>query len=322
MYDASARPNEKSPSLNECLETGPPLQNKIWSVLVRNRFHPVALAGDLKQAFLQVRIKELERDVMRFHWLKDFTTRKVETLRFTRALFGLSTSPFLLGGVIEQHLQDMESVYPEEVLEIRRSLYVDDLITGGKTITETQHLKESCQTIFSEAKFELHKWHSNIATLEAETTLTETESVPSYAKEQLGVKTGETKLLGITWNKETDTIEVNFPKPLTEITKREVLGKIARVYDPLGLASPTTLVGKIVYRDACDTRIPWDKELSRELMTAWRSWEKSLPERVQVPRSLKAHNNRNTSMRVRDLNLKKIVNKFKAIQHGGVYVVS
>ena len=211
MYDASARPNEKSPSLNECLETGPPLQNKIWSVLVRNRFHPVALAGDLKQAFLQVRIKELERDVMRFHWLKDFTTRKVETLRFTRALFGLSTSPFLLGGVIEQHLQDMESVYPEEVAEIRRSLYVDDLITGGKTITETQHLKESCQTIFSEAKFELHKWHSNIATLEAETTLTETESVPSYAKEQLGVKTGETKLLGITWNKETDSIEVNFP---------------------------------------------------------------------------------------------------------------
>ena len=144
-------------------------------------------------------------------------------------------------------------MYPEEVLEIRRSLYVDDLITGGKTITETQHLKESCQTIFSEAKFELHKWHSNIATLEAETTLTETESVPSYAKEQLGVKTGETKLLGITWNKETDTIEVNFPKPLTEITKREVLGKIARVYDPLGLASPTTLVGKMVYRDACDT---------------------------------------------------------------------
>ena len=27
VYDASAKPSEKSPSLNECLETGPPLQN-------------------------------------------------------------------------------------------------------------------------------------------------------------------------------------------------------------------------------------------------------------------------------------------------------
>jgi hypothetical protein len=65
VYDASARENESSPSLNECLETGPPLQNHLWRVLVRGRFHPVALAGDLKQAFLQVRIREEDRDVMR-----------------------------------------------------------------------------------------------------------------------------------------------------------------------------------------------------------------------------------------------------------------
>jgi hypothetical protein len=32
VYDASARENEKAPSLNECLETGPPLQNLLWSV--------------------------------------------------------------------------------------------------------------------------------------------------------------------------------------------------------------------------------------------------------------------------------------------------
>ena len=56
VFDASAKPKEDSPSLNECLETGPPLQNLLWDVLVRNRLKPVALAGDLKQAFLQVHI--------------------------------------------------------------------------------------------------------------------------------------------------------------------------------------------------------------------------------------------------------------------------
>ena len=71
VYDASARANQRSPSLNECLETGPPLQNLVWNVLVRNQLHPVAIAGDLKQAFLQVHIREQDRDVMCFHWFKD-----------------------------------------------------------------------------------------------------------------------------------------------------------------------------------------------------------------------------------------------------------
>ena len=71
VYDASARAHSGAPSLNECLNPGPPLQNQLWSVLVRARFHPVAIAEDIKQAFLQVRIREGDRDALRFHWLKD-----------------------------------------------------------------------------------------------------------------------------------------------------------------------------------------------------------------------------------------------------------
>ena len=158
VYDASAKANEKEPSINDCLETSPPIQNKLWSVLTRNRFHPVALAGDLKQAFLQVQIREEDRDVLRFHRLTDLETKEVETLRFTRALFGLSTSPFLLGGVIDQHLKNLESIYPDEVEEIRKRLYVDDLIGGGNTIKDAAHLKEASQATFGERTFKLHKW--------------------------------------------------------------------------------------------------------------------------------------------------------------------
>ena len=96
VYDASAQAHSGAPSLNECLNPGPPLQNKLWSVLVRSPFHPVAVTGDIKQAFLQVRIKEQDRDALRFYWLKDPSSQTVETLRFTRALFGLTSSPFPL----------------------------------------------------------------------------------------------------------------------------------------------------------------------------------------------------------------------------------
>ena len=133
VYDASARAYSGAPSLDECLNPGPPLQNKFWSVLVRSRFHPVAVAGDIKQAFLQVRIKEQDRDALRFHWLKDPSSQIVETLRFTRALFGLTSSPFLLGGVIQHLLENCRQNYPNIVSEIATSLYVDDLISGGPT---------------------------------------------------------------------------------------------------------------------------------------------------------------------------------------------
>ena len=57
VYDASAKANSSAPSLNNCLESGPPLQNRLWKVLVQGRFHAVALAGDILKAFLQVRIR-------------------------------------------------------------------------------------------------------------------------------------------------------------------------------------------------------------------------------------------------------------------------
>jgi hypothetical protein len=110
VYDASAKASESSPSLNDCLETGPPLQNLLWDVLVRNRLKPVALSADIKQAFLQVRIRPEDRDSL-----------SLEVLRFTRALFGLVQSPFLLGATIQQHLEVIRENYPSEVEEIRRS---------------------------------------------------------------------------------------------------------------------------------------------------------------------------------------------------------
>lgn len=98
------------------------------------RFHPVVVAGDVRRAFLQVRIRETEVDALRFHWIADKTAKQVETLRFTRVVFGLAPSPFLLNGVIQQHLENLLSTYPDAVKEILKSLYVDDLLSGRPTI--------------------------------------------------------------------------------------------------------------------------------------------------------------------------------------------
>ena len=86
VYDASARAGEHSLSFTECLEVGPKLQNQIWDILVRNRFKPIVITGDIKQAFLQVKIRENDRNFLQFHWIKDIYTQEIQVLRFTRAL--------------------------------------------------------------------------------------------------------------------------------------------------------------------------------------------------------------------------------------------
>ena len=71
-----------------------------------------------------------------------------------------------------------------------------------------------------------------------------------------------------------------------ENTKCDVLRKIARVYDPLGMASPVTLGGKLIYHEVCDKKIPWDKQLPEPIIKNWFKLELKLPDKVSIPRSI------------------------------------
>lgn len=120
VFDCSARGAKDAPSLNDCLVPGPALQNNIYDVLVRGRFHSVAFAGNMRQACLQICITEGKCDALRFHCLRDLHSTQVQVFRFTRALFGLAPSPFLLGGVIQQHLESWSERLPQSVGELLR----------------------------------------------------------------------------------------------------------------------------------------------------------------------------------------------------------
>ncbi len=152
---------------------------KCGKYLVRGQFHAVALAGDLRKTFLQVRVKEKERDALRFHWLRSIDSNEVETLPF-------GCSPFLLGGVIEQHLAGWNDKRPGSVAEISGSLYVGDLISGANDVEKCQDLKSDATEIFADASLELHKWHSTASELEDQCANPENSEDTTYAKEQLG----------------------------------------------------------------------------------------------------------------------------------------
>ena len=167
VYDASAKVNEDNPSLNDCLEIGPTLQRRLLDILLRNRVKPVLLAGDIKQAILQIVIKETERDVLRFLWINNLRSKEETIYRMTRLMFSLGPSPFILGGTLNVHLENYSQEHSICVRELKDDTYVDDINIATDTVDETREVKEDAVKILGEGGFKLHKWHSNVAELES-----------------------------------------------------------------------------------------------------------------------------------------------------------
>ncbi|XP_046863381.1 uncharacterized protein LOC124457138 [Xenia sp. Carnegie-2017] len=174
---------------------------------------------------------------------------------------------------------------PDIVEELKKSMYVDDLLSGGQTVDKAKERKRKSIDVFNDANFNLHKWNSNAHELEADEEEKDDEE-ETLAKQQLGTKSGESKVLGLLWKKKSDEISIVIPSEKSAKTKREVLSRLAQVYDPLGITSPLILEGKIIYRDICKEKLLWDVRLSHSLKYRWDCWESNLPCEVSVPRSL------------------------------------
>ena len=90
-------------------------------------------------------------------------------------------------------------------------------------------------------------------------------------------------MLGLKWDKEQDTLAVVIPEEETQPTKRGILGKMAKIYDPLGLIAPLTLTAKQIYREFCKTKVPWDAKINGALLQCWEKKEEQLLREQQVP---------------------------------------
>ena len=163
VYDGSAKQSVNTPSLNNCLETGPLLVPMIFDILLRFRCYKIPLVADVPQAFHQICVNREDVDYLRFLWVDDIHSDypKLIFLRFFRVIFGLNCSPFLLSGTLQHHISQYRSEDPQLVAKLLKSIYVDDLVSGANSVPEAFRLYLKSNLCLSDARFYLRKWASS-----------------------------------------------------------------------------------------------------------------------------------------------------------------
>ncbi|XP_053620234.1 uncharacterized protein LOC128680823 [Plodia interpunctella] len=267
VKDAAARTD--GVCLNDYLLTGPDLLQSLLGVLMRFRQKPVAVAADIKDMFLRIKIRVSDRDALRFLW-RDETDHAPMEYRMTSLLFGATSSPSTAIYVKNHNALLHQEEFPEAVDPIINNHYMDDYLQSFDTAAEANRVAQAVDAVHRRGNFVLQKWASN-----------DSNAIAGLAVEPMTPNVNineEEKILGLVWRIADDTLGFNLSKFSfnNSITKRQLLKEVMSLYDPLGLVTPITIQGKQILQEAWRSNVGWDDPLPFKLEQVWQTWLISL----------------------------------------------
>lgn len=89
--------------------------------------------------------------------------------------------------------------------------------------------------------------------------------------------------LGLCWDINMDTFTFKLAINGKPYTRRDVLSVINSIFDPLGLAAPVTIKGRLLLRELANVVQDWDAPLPEDKMSTWETWRMSRAAKYQLP---------------------------------------
>lgn len=95
-------------------------------------------------------------------------------------------------------------------------------------------------------------------------------------------------VLGLSWTPSLDIFQLKVEfEPITKpSTKRTILSTISKIFDPLGLATPVTVCGKLILQRVWKEGLVWDVPVSDEIESEFKAYVNDLnqPKLYSCPR--------------------------------------
>lgn len=255
VFDASAKTTTKK-SLNDIQYTGPVVQDNLFDILIRFRQHRFVLSGDIQKCYRQIMLDESQRNLQLILW-RDDESKPIEVFQLNTVTYGTASAPFLSTRCLLQLSLECPDPIIAEI--IKKDLYMDDLLTGSDTVENLAYIRDKVTQVLNSACFPLHKFRTNCP--QAFTDSTSSESLDL---------TKQSSVLGVKWAPDTDTLSFSINMDHNEkITKRTILSNTCRIFDPLGLISPCTVVLKILLQNLWRLKLDWDEPVPNEIKKNW-----------------------------------------------------
>ena len=272
----------QSKSLNDCILKGPKILNELVLVLTNFRKYKVAVAGDVKEMFLQVKLYEEDaryhRYVYTFEGMLDDQWVIIEA---TVHQFGNRGSPVTVVFVIKWKAYTMRYECPLAAQVILDGSIVDDCMGSQPTEELAQELVEQLKKVFNSCGMTIHKWASSSPRVVPNANMEE-RAIKEYSDEF-----PEGKALGLYWDPAKDVFRFKMDQEEPQIwTRLTALKFYMKLFDPLGLILPFIMSARFLFKESWNNSMNWDEPLVPRLQKAWSKWAaatKNLP-LIRIPR--------------------------------------
>ena len=270
VFDCAARSH--GVCLNDLLRKGPVLTNSLLGVLCRFREGPVAFTCDIQSMYHRVRVPEADTNLLRFLWFRDDNPDgELQVWKMRCHVFGAVSSSSVSSFALSRCAEEGRSRYPEAADILLRKTYVDDALCAVESVDTavrlTRDLKELCAT----GAFNMTKFTSGSSQVLKQVPVEDRgKNVKrlDLDKDRLSAESA----LGLKWSVEKDAFCFQFKDKQRPLTRRGVLSTVSSVFDPLGVVSPVTLLGRVLLQKMCALSCAWDDALPETLAAEWQEW--------------------------------------------------
>ncbi|XP_024875147.1 uncharacterized protein LOC112456681 [Temnothorax curvispinosus] len=269
-------------SLNDHLLTGPKLQQDLPAVLLQWRQSRYVYTADITKMYRQIRVDPRDGNYQRILWTPNPSDIPREYVLLT-VTYGMISATFLALRVLIQLVTDEGHKFPLAVIILQRKWYADDALFGDDDPIRLRQSRDQLQALLRLGGFELRKWASNSSEL-----LSDIDPANHGLACNKNLQDDErVKVLGISWAPSQDHFQFRVSlDPKLPRTKRTILSTIAKLFDPLGWATPVIVTAKIFMQRLWRLNLNWDDDIPSDDSTRWQSIYTNLEalNRLQIPR--------------------------------------
>ena len=159
VFDAAAE--FRGVSLNKMLHRGPDYLSSQLGVLLRFRRDLVAISGDIRMMYHQVRVPKEQRAALSFIWRTPGDPAPPKVYRMTVHIFGAVSSPATCLYALRRTAEDNVVEFSDVAHRVLLSFYVDNWLDSFLTEEDAIRCWQRLTELLKRGGFVLTQWVSN-----------------------------------------------------------------------------------------------------------------------------------------------------------------